>query len=183
MRVLVIGDFHIPTRARALHPLIKDRVERRDYDLILCTGDLVAPTVLEWLRSLTERLHVVRGNMDYLQLPLRDVVLLGDLKIGLTHGSEIRPRGNVRGLTALAKSMHVDILVHGHTHVLSIGRLSPHDPLLLNPGSATGVWSGGGGSLIPSFMILEILQSRALRIFTYELIGGRLKESSKLIKL
>ncbi|RLE78059.1 MAG: YfcE family phosphodiesterase [Thermoprotei archaeon] len=172
--VLVIGDTHIPSRADRIPPQIERHVLRRDYSLVLCTGDLVSSEVLEWLEGLGE-LRVVRGNMDYLPLPDRLVVKVGEVRVGLIHGHQVHPRGNVAALAKLARLLGVDVLVSGHTHdplavKLSVGG---RPVALLNPGSATGVWSGGGGSLVPSFMEVEVA-GRTVVATIYELRHGRL---------
>ncbi|HDI47179.1 MAG TPA: YfcE family phosphodiesterase, partial [Candidatus Methanomethylia archaeon] len=44
--LLLIGDFHIPDRASHVPRPIKERVESREYKLILCTGDLTGEDIL-----------------------------------------------------------------------------------------------------------------------------------------
>ncbi|RLF25148.1 MAG: YfcE family phosphodiesterase [Thermoprotei archaeon] len=182
-KALLIGDFHIPTRARDIPPRIRSKVEEEAYDLVLCTGDLVSPKVLNWLRSLSSQVFIVRGNMDYLSLPKWQEVTMELLRIGLTHGDEVYPRGDIEQLTSIAMRRGVDILVHGHTHVLSVDLIERgRRILLLNPGSATGVWSGSGGSLVPSFMLLIVEGGRAT-VHSYELKGDVLAHDSKVFQI
>ena len=168
MRILVIGDFHIPERAERIPKKIVDKISKEKFDLILCTGDLTERKVLEFLSSIAP-VKWVMGNMDYLTGPLMEKVRIGDLRIGLIHGTEIYPRGDVRQLHMKARELGVNILISGHTHAADIKLVE--GILLLNPGSATGVWGGYRyASMIPSFMILEITENgRKILVRLYEL--------------
>ncbi|HDI10339.1 MAG TPA: metallophosphoesterase [Euryarchaeota archaeon] len=159
MRVLVIGDTHIPERAEEIPRKLWKEIVKEEFDLVLCTGDLVSEEVLEELEEIGE-VKAVRGNMDYLDLPMRETVDLG-FRVGLTHGAEVYPRGNKEQLYDIAIEMNVSVLISGHTHRsdFSIYR----EVVLFNPGSATGVWSGGKADGIPSFGIL-IPEEREFRI-------------------
>jgi hypothetical protein len=161
--ILVIGDFHIPSRARDIPTLIKNKIKNTKFDFVLCTGDLVAKEVAKYILSLGE-VYIVRGNMDYLDFPLYHKIDVIDFKIGLIHGTSIYPRGDIRRLAKIAKEMGVDILISGHTHrafVTSVN-VNGRNILLIDPGSATGVWGGGPASLTPSFVILEIERGKAI---------------------
>lgn len=81
------------------------------------------------------------------------------IKVGVIHGHQCVPAGDLDSLSAIARQMDVDVLVSGHTHVYayffpSSFRLHLIAPLtrfqateydgkfFLNPGTATGAWSG-----------------------------------------
>jgi hypothetical protein len=151
MKLLAIGDTHIPRRASKIPDEIRSYVESEEFEMILCTGDLTDRRVLDYLENLAD-VRVVRGNMDHLPLPEREIIEAGKLRIGLIHGDQVYPRGNREQLKEIAMRLGVDLLVSGHTH-------SPDvyfgGPILLNPGSATGAWGGGGGTLKPSFIVIE----------------------------
>jgi len=180
MRVLAIGDFHIPDRAFVVPPELDAsimRIAKKQYfDLVACTGDLTKADQLEpFLASWCPEYVVVQGNMDYdarnvKQYPrsavfdTRKYVRGFDvLKLGIVHGHQVSPRGDPEGLAELAKEMDVHILISGHTHASSITlhqRASDGSHvLLINPGSATGAWSFVA-TLLPSFMVIDIEQSR-----------------------
>ena len=163
MKILVIGDTHIPRRASWIPEEISNLIENEKFDKVVCTGDLTDRKVLDYLEGLSE-VTVVRGNMDHLPLPEYDVFNAEKIKIGVVHGDQVYPRGNREQLKAIAKRLGVDLLISGHTHSPDIHF---DEVLLLNPGSATGVWGGGGGSLKPSFMILEI-DGREVVVSFYE---------------
>lgn len=171
-KFLIIGDSHIPTRASSIPKRIESHILNNEYYMVLCTGDLVDKSVLDFLNSIAPT-KVVVGNMDYLDLPEYEKMEIEGIKIGMAHGHQVRPRGDIRKLAKLAYSLDVDILVTGHTHVPLVKKviIEGREILILNPGSCTGVWSGGGGSLIPSFMELVISKERSACVTLYELKG------------
>jgi predicted phosphodiesterase len=81
----------------------------------------------------------------------------------------------------IAQKLGVNILVSGHTHSDFIKVGSTSRELLLNPGSLTGVWGGGGGSFTPSFMVLEFMNN-ALTVKTYRLLDSTLQEKITIAK-
>lgn len=65
---------------------------------------------------------------------------IGNLKIGLIHGHQVIPWGDVESLNTVARQMNVDILVSGHTHVFEAFEYEGR--FFINPGSITGAYSG-----------------------------------------
>ncbi len=165
--IVVISDTHIPDRALKIPNEIVPFLKRAE--LIIHAGDLTGENVLRKLKSFGETI-VVRGNMDYLPLPREERFEVGDLTFGVYHGHGIYPRGDRKQLSEVALDMGVDVLITGHTHKPDVYR---GEVLILNPGSATGAWGGGGGSGVPSFMVLEV-ERRSVRVDLYEL-GERTK--------
>ncbi len=159
MRILAIGDTHIPDRAEEIPNAIRNFISR-GYDILAFTGDATLKNVISEIAKMSraKKVYAVRGNMDYLNLPLRER-FVAKLRFGLVHGHGIYPRGDRKQLEELAIEMDVDVLISGHTHHHDI---YAGDVILLNPGSATGVWSGGNASMIPSAMCIEV--SDVLRI-------------------
>ncbi len=171
--ILVIGDLHIPSRASEIPRKILEFITSRTFDVVVATGDYTAREVLDFISRLGRVVYAVRGNMDYLDLPKRHVFKLEEFTFGVVHGDEVYPRGDVAKLAKLACKMGVDVLFHGHTHSLSIDEVVEcgRKILLVNPGSATGVWSGGGGSLVPSFAVVSVAGAE-LVVHGYELVGN-----------
>ncbi len=165
--ILVLGDTHIPRRASGIPESIERFLSSMSFDLVMCTGDLTGESVLQWLRKFGEVL-CVRGNMDHLPLPEYAEAEVEGVRIGLIHGDQVYPRGDREQLNEIAEEKGVDVLVSGHTHSPDACKLSA---ILLNPGSATGVWGGGGGSLKPSFMILKVFRGKLVAEL-YELERG-----------
>ncbi|KAJ1502170.1 Vacuolar protein sorting-associated protein 29, partial [Coelomomyces lativittatus] len=62
--VLVLGDFHIPHRALDIPASFKKLLVPGKIDRILCTGHLLYPETLAWLRSITHDVHWVKGPLD-----------------------------------------------------------------------------------------------------------------------
>jgi len=173
-KLLVIGDFHIPSRARWLpRPILEFLLDKR-FDLILCTGDLCVQDVQDFL-SRYGPVKCVMGNMDHVYNPKEFKQKIEGLVIGMRHGDEVEPRGDIEGLKTLAMRMGVDVLITGHTHSPFVHELDIRGRkiLLLNPGSATGVWSGGFSSGPPSFMVLTV-DGEKLRIELYKVVGDQL---------
>ncbi|MEM2025987.1 MAG: YfcE family phosphodiesterase, partial [Desulfurococcaceae archaeon] len=141
-RILAIGDFHIPSRARWVPKPLELEVSKETYDLVVCTGDLTSLAVMEWLRKLGKKVYAARGNMDRLDLPVQIVIRVDQVKVGINHGFDVYPRGDVEKLLEKAKELCVDVLVTGHTHYPQVIRVEPHGVVIVNPGSATGVWGG-----------------------------------------
>jgi len=155
VRLLLLGDSHIPKRATEvpidIYSKIKEILEDTLFDYTFFTGDLInAPKLMRFLKKITknEILRVI-GNMDYYggdrDLPLfRDLHISlnrdDDLSLGLIHGHNIHPRGDHNQLESFALDNNYNILVSGHTHKEEI-YLTQNGVLLLNPGSITGAWS------------------------------------------
>lgn len=169
VRILCIGDSHVPKRAKELSEKIYDKLneitELDLFDYTFFTGDEIDfPKLMNYLDLKTKNeLFVVMGNMDYYygnrNAPLHrklDIIFKNNEKItiGLNHGAQISPRGDHDQLENLAIEMKYNILISGHTHKEEV-HLTKNGILLLNPGSVTGAWSFVA-SLIPSFIELDI---------------------------
>ena len=76
-------------------------------------------------------------NSDF---PEEKVVTLGNFKFGLCHGHQIVPWGDHSSLAMLQRKLDVDILITGHTHKLET--LNCDGKFFVNPGSATGAYTG-----------------------------------------
>ncbi|KAJ2582151.1 Vacuolar protein sorting-associated protein 29, partial [Coemansia sp. RSA 1797] len=62
--VLVLGDIHIPQRAADIPAKFRKLLVPGKIDKILCTGNLTDRATLEYLRSITPELYIVRGEFD-----------------------------------------------------------------------------------------------------------------------
>ena len=179
MKLAILGDFHIPGRAREIPEQWLELLENGNFDLILCTGDLTDKKVHAQLESYG-KVECVRGNMDYgMALPIDAKVDAGKYKVGIVHGKGIYPRGDVEQLLEIAEKMGVDILIHGHTHELEVKESS--GKLLLNPGSATGAYSGEGVEPQPSMLVLDI--EDGIKVQTLLLVKGSIEQYTKMFTL
>jgi len=179
--ILIIGDTHIPDRADHIPDKLLDIIENgKPWDIAVFTGDFTGLDIIEWFKKLARESYYVAGNMDYIKRPLTQVFKVEDLTIGLHHGHGVEPRGDTRGLTRIALRLNVNILITGHTHspFLKYGVID--NILLVNPGSLTGVWGGGGGSMKPSMMVLDVIDHNLL-FNLYEIIESRLSILKKKV--
>jgi putative phosphoesterase len=179
-KILVLGDFHIPKRAKNISPIIDKYFKKQNYSIILCTGDLTAKEILDYLSKLG-KFYVVKGNMDLIDLPEKIIMNINDIKIGLVHGSDVYPRGDTTKLFNLAKKLNVNILISGHTHSSFIQKIDKI--ILLNPGSITGSWGGGNYSGIPEFIEIKNIKSNKLTIKLKKMINQEIIEENYEIEL
>jgi len=169
-RLLIISDSHIHDRANDIPGEFMDIFRSGSYEVVIHAGDLVDPDVLSLVKRLGKRQYIVKGNMDYLDLPKQAVFEVGSVKMGMVHGDQVRPRGNIEALTRIARIINVNVLVSGHTHAPFITEYK--GVIHVNPGSVTGVWGGAGGSMRPSFIEMTIMDNK-INIELYELVNNR----------
>ncbi|MFX1308693.1 MAG: YfcE family phosphodiesterase [Promethearchaeota archaeon] len=167
---MCIGDSHVPIRAKDLPAQICKQIDESTqtelYDYTFFTGDLINfPKFIDFLKQKTKKRTIFRviGNMDYyygnrdspnyqkLDISLKDN---DKITLGLTHGDQIKPRGDHSQLENLAIENEYNILVSGHTHKEEVF-LTKKGILLINPGSVTGAWSFVASG-VPSFIELYI---------------------------
>ncbi len=172
VRILVISDTHIPYRASSVPHSMESLISELEYDVVVHAGDLCEESVLEWVKSLGGEVYVVKGNMDYLPLPEYETFEAEDVRIGVAHGHQVYPRGDIPKLTRIAKKLGVQLLISGHTHK---PHYVMHDGVLhVNPGSLTGVWGGGGGSLKPSLAHITVSGSKVRTVIYEDRGDGRI---------
>ena len=88
-----------------------------------------------------------------------------EIRIGLTHGTQIKPRGDRTAAEHFAIQKGVQILIIGHSHKADVF-LAPSGTLILNPGSCAGAWSFIASG-IPSFIVLDVTDTQ-ICIVLYE---------------
>ena len=138
VRIAIIGDTHIPSRADEIPEWITEEVEAADHTIHV--GDFDAAETLDEVRDLAGgELTAVTGNMDpHLDLPSVTTVERGGLGFVVTHGTgdiegyEDRVAGVVRETAGDGPTVGVS----GHTHQVLDAEVD--GVRLLNPGSATG---------------------------------------------
>jgi putative phosphoesterase len=135
VRLLLIADTHVPTRARDLPARVWDEVANAD--VVLHAGDWVALELLDKLESKAARLIACWGNNDgpalRARLPERADVTLAGVRFTVVHET-----GAATGREARMSRLYPDsdVLVFGHSHI-------PWDTTtktglrMLNPGSPT----------------------------------------------
>ncbi len=172
VKILVLGDTHIPRRSSALPEQFIHKIYELSaiskFDFVLFTGDIIeAPNLIKFLKSrATKGFYRVLGNMDFysgnIDAPIYKKLQFNtsddkNLVIGLTHGAQVEPRGDQFELEAFAHEKECNILISGHTHKEDVF-LSENCVLLMNPGSATGAWSFLATET-PSFIVINLTKN------------------------
>jgi putative phosphoesterase len=132
VRLAVLADTHIPTRARDLPPGAWRVIEATEG--VLHAGDLTVPAVLEGLRRRAPVWAVLGNNDLALQglLPERLELELGGVAVAMVHDS-----GPMAGRRARLRRWfpRARVVVFGHSHIPVAE--DDGELLLLNPGSPT----------------------------------------------
>lgn len=135
MLVAVISDTHMTAGGRRTLP--PDCIERlRGADLILHSGDVCEPEVLEELAALGPPVEAIHGNVDAARLggvlPATRLVPVGGASVALVHdpGPAKGRFERLRGRFAEA-----DAVVFGHTHMPEHEQQDGFQ--IFNPGSPT----------------------------------------------
>ena len=172
--VLLIGDLHIPHRGAELPAKFKELLVPNKIQYILVTGNLCTKEQADYFRSLCSEVHMTKGDFDdvNLNLPEEKVITIGSFKLGLVHGHQIVPWGDKEALAITQRRLDVDILVSGHTHELQLWESDTK--IFINPGSATGAYSGFNLDATPSFVLMDIGETSVV-VFIYKLVDGALK--------
>ncbi|KAH9887349.1 Metallo-dependent phosphatase [Cubamyces sp. BRFM 1775] len=171
--VLVIGDLHIPHRVHDLPLKFKKLLVPGKIQQILCTGNVCDRETYEYLRTVSPDVHVVRGDYDESSFPLSVTVAHSPIRIGVIHGHQSVPTGDLDSLNAIARQLDVDVLVSGHTHTFQAVEYDGR--FFVNPGSATGAWIGTfNGDPTPSFALMDI-QGPVVVTYVYQLIEGEVR--------
>ena len=135
VRLLLIADTHVPTRARELPGEVWAAVD--EADVVIHAGDWVQVALLDRLEERAGRLIGVWGNNDGPQLRQRlpEVARFDaeGLRIAVVH--ETGPAAGRERRCAESFS-DVDVLVFGHSHI-PWDTTAPSGLRLLNPGSPT----------------------------------------------
>ena len=71
--------------------------------------------------------------------PEQKIITVGQFRIGLCHGHQVVPWGDIESLAMLQRQLDVDILITGHTHKFEA--IEHENKFYINPGSATGAFN------------------------------------------
>ena len=164
--VLVVGDMFIPQRSPDITEQFKSILTPNKVQHVLCLGNIGNKESYDWLKSLSNDFHSVKGDFDEGDIPEKKCVQIGDFNIGLIHGHQVLPWGDLESLANVQRSLGCDILFYGHTHKTSIQ--VKENKLYINPGSISGAFSPLIEDTIPSF-ILMVFQGEEAIIYLYTL--------------
>lgn len=134
-RLVIIGDTHVPQRARDLPPALWDVVDLAD--VVVHAGDWVSSSLLDRLEERAARLIGVYGNNDGPELRRRLPEVARKTVDGVRL-AVIHETGSARGRERRCDERFPDddVLVFGHSHI-PWDSTTPVGLRLLNPGSPT----------------------------------------------
>ncbi len=130
-RVAVLGDTHLPRRARDLPASAWEAIGAAD--MVIHTGDVTEQPLLDRIAALRP-LHAVRGNNDAALAHLPDALLLDidGVAVGVVHDADPSRQRRNRLRTRWPEAR---VVVFGHSHITLCD--DDGELLLLNPGSPT----------------------------------------------
>jgi vacuolar protein sorting-associated protein 29 len=164
--VFVVSDMFIPDRCPDIPDQFKSSLSPGKLQYVLSLGNIGSRESYDWLKSLSNNFHAVKGEFDEANYPETKVVQIGEFKIGMIHGHQVIPWGDPEALANIQRQLNCDILLSGHTHVNSV---SIYDgKYYINPGSISGAYSPLNPDPIPSF-ILMVIQGDYAIVYIYEL--------------
>lgn len=139
MRIAILSDTHIPSRADDLPEWVVGEIERAEH--VMHAGDFDSRPSYDRVRALASDLTAIRGNLDPRDLGPNSVetVDLGGVRFVLTHGTGPLEGYLDRVASTVDKHAADDgrtVGVSGHTHEVMDRNLDGYR--VLNPGSATG---------------------------------------------
>ena len=164
--VLVVGDMFVPQRSQDIDPQFKTILIPNKLQHVLSLGNIGSRESYDWLKSLSNDFHSVKGDFDEGDMPDKKVVTIGEFKIGMIHGHQILPWGNADSLSTIQRELDCDILLSGHTHEINIKVVD--NKLYINPRSISWAFSNCVADPSPSF-VLMVLQGTEAIIYLYVL--------------
>ena len=164
--VLVVGDMFVPQRSQDIDPQFKTILIPNKLQHVLSLGNIGSRESYDWLKSLSNDFHSVKGDFDEMDMPEKKLVTIGEFKIGLIHGHQILPWGNAESLSSIQRELDCDILLSGNTHQINVKVVD--NKLFINPGSISGAFSNVVADPSPSF-VLMVLQGTEAIVYLYVL--------------
>ncbi len=176
--VLVVGDMFMSQRSPDINEQFKSLLIPNKIQHVLSLGNIGSRESYDWLKSLSNDFHTVKGDFDEGEIPEKKVVQIGEFKIGMIHGHQVLPWGDLDSLTNVQRELGCDILLSGHTHQIDIK--VKDKKFYINPGSISGAFSHLIADPNPSF-VLMVLQGEEAIVYLYILNDNSKKfELSKI---
>lgn len=171
--VLVVSDMNVPYKVSDIPEQFKALLIPNKIQHVLSLGNAGNKESYDWLKSLSNNFHTVRGDLDdNANLQETKVISIGDFKIGLIHGHQVAPWGDLEALSSVQRQLGCDILLSGHTHINSVNVFE--GKYFINPGSISGAFSVSSPDPVPSFVLMVIQGDYAI-VYLYELIDNHKK--------
>ena len=176
--VLVVGDMFVPQRSPDISEQFKSILIPNKLQHVLSLGNIGSRESNDWLKSLSNDFHQVKGDYDEGDIPEKKVVQIGEFKIGMIHGHQVLPWGDPEALSNVQRELGCDILLSAHTHQIDVR--AKEGKFFINPGSISGAFSHLMPDPTPSF-VLMVLQGEDAIVYLYVLNDKKQKfEVSKL---
>ena len=143
MIIGLVSDTHIPDAGRELPTQLYEVFSGAGVEMIMHAGDIYDPACLDWLERVAP-VYACEGNGDFFRrikdrrIERTQVLDIGGLKVGITHGLAIPEMPPVRTLESVMQyefGQPVDVIVFGDTHTEEV--LTLKGVLMVNPGSPT----------------------------------------------
>ena len=165
--VLVLSDILIPLKSPSIDSQFKSILLPNKINHLLCLGNIGNQDTLYWLQSLSPDVHIIKGDYDiYQNYPEKKVIQIGSFRLGMIHGHQILPPGNLDALSGIQSELDCDILLSGFTYKYGIN--IKENKLFMNPGSITGGLSPLMEDTYPSFILMAITDDE-MTIYSYML--------------
>ena len=162
--VLVVSDMFVPIRRKDIPEQFKTVLVPNKIHHVVTLGNIGSNESYDWLKSLSNDCHNIKGNFDTKDFPEEDVFQVAEFKIGMIHGHQVNPSGNINALSCVQRELGCDILLHGFTHIFDIK--CQNGCLFVNPGSISGANNSIAPSTIPCFVLMVIQGDEAI-IYSY----------------
>ena len=164
---MVVSDISIPFKSPDIDSQFKSILVPNKINHLLCLGNIGNQDTLYWLQNLSSNFQAVKGEFDINQnYPEKKSVQIGSFKIGMIHGHQVLPAGDIEALSNIQRELDCDILLSGFTHKYNVSIYD--NKLFLNPGSITGSLSPMMEDSVPSFILMAISDDE-LTIYSYVL--------------
>jgi vacuolar protein sorting-associated protein 29 len=164
--VLVVADMFVPTRCPDISEQFKSILIPNKLQHVLSLGNIGSNESYDWLKSLSNDFHAVKGDYDETDFPEKKVIQIGEFKIGMIHGHQVVPWGDEEALASIQRELGCDILLSAHTHQIQVR--AKDKKFYINPGSISGAFSYDKPDPLPSF-ILMVLQGDDAIVYMYVL--------------
>jgi len=165
--VLVVSDMNVPFKVNDIPAQFKTLLIPNKIQHVLCLGNMGSKESYDWLKSLSNNFQAVKGEFDEdSNLQETKVITIGEFKIGMIHGHQICPSGDLDSLSTIQKQLNCDILLSGHTSNHNVSVVD--GKYYINPGSISGCFSQDNPAPVPSF-ILMVIQGDFAIVYLYEL--------------
>ena len=169
--VLLVSDLFIPLKTSDIYSQFKSILLPNKIQHIICLGNIGNQQTFDWLHSLSNDFHVIKGDYDINRnFPDRKAIQIGNFRIGIIHGHQIIPMGDLEILSNIQRELDCDILVSGYTHQLSVN--TKENKLYINPGSLTGALSPLIEDSVPIFWLYSKMILVLGTLFPVEFFPG-----------